>query len=140
MSRGWLGRLLGAGLALAALMSGSQASAADGPRLYYHVFVRSFADSNGDRIGDLPGVAAHLDYLAKLHVTHILLTPMQASPFYHNYFATDFDAVDGRSRSDLFSGVLIIRTHVVQENDLSCQQDKHRHWEIRSKVSQVGLS
>ena len=33
MSRGWLGRLLGAGLALAALMSGSQASAADGPRL-----------------------------------------------------------------------------------------------------------
>ena len=94
MRRGWLGRLLGAGLALAALMSGSQASAADGPRLYYHVFVRSFADSNGDRIGDLPGVAAHLDYLAKLHVTHILLTPMQASPFYHNYFATDFDAVD----------------------------------------------
>ena len=89
-----LGRLLGAGLALAAFLSASEAPAADGPRLYYHVFVRSFADSNGDGIGDLPGLAARLDYLESLHVTHILLTPVQASPFYHNYFATDFDAVD----------------------------------------------
>lgn len=94
MRRGRLGWLLGAGLALAAWMCGRAVAAADGPRLYYHVFVRSFADSDGDRIGDLPGLAARLDYLASLHVTHILLTPVQASPFYHNYFATDFDAVD----------------------------------------------
>ena len=64
------------------------------PRLYYHVFVRSFADSDGDRIGDLRGLASRIDYLKSLHVTHVLLTPIQASPFYHNYFSTDFDAVD----------------------------------------------
>jgi glycosidase len=75
------------------LWAGSAAARPLAP-LYYHVFVRSFADSDGDRIGDLRGLAGHLDYLARLHVTHILLTPVQASPFYHNYFATDFDAVD----------------------------------------------
>lgn len=62
--------------------------------LYYHIFVRSFADSNGDRIGDLRGITANLDYLESLHVSHILLTPIQASPFYHNYFATDFDKIE----------------------------------------------
>ena len=58
---GWLRNLslwLGLGLVCA-----TASQAAEGPRLYYHVFVRSFADSNGDRIGDLPGLAAHLDYL-----------------------------------------------------------------------------
>lgn len=64
------------------------------PRLYYQVFVRSFADANGDRIGDLTGLAAKLDYLQSLHVTHVLLTPIQASPFYHNYFSTGFDTVE----------------------------------------------
>lgn len=75
------------------------ASAAESPSkpsapLYYHIFVRSFADSNGDRIGDLRGITANLAYIESLHVTHILLTPIQASPFYHNYFATDFDKID----------------------------------------------
>ena len=85
------------GLLAAPLPAKARAVSGEGPgwpSLYYHVFVRSFADSNGDRIGDLPGLAARLDYLASLHVTHILVTPVQASPFYHNYFATDFDAVD----------------------------------------------
>ncbi len=101
---GWLRNLslwLGLGLVCA-----TASQAAEGPRLYYHVFVRSFADSNGDRIGDLPGLAAHLDYLSQLHVTHVLLTPVQTSPFYHNYFATDFDGVDpaygGAEGWDLF--------------------------------------
>lgn len=85
--------LMAAALWLAVSSATARAETA-GPRLYYHVFVRSFADSDGDRIGDLQGLRARLDYLAGLHVTHILLTPIQTSPFYHNYFATDFDAVD----------------------------------------------
>lgn len=61
--------------------------------IFYHVFVRSFRDSNGDRIGDLGGLKAGLGYIKQLGATTILLTPIQPSPFYHNYFATDFQHV-----------------------------------------------
>ncbi|HEV2596358.1 MAG TPA: alpha-amylase family glycosyl hydrolase [Sphingomicrobium sp.] len=64
------------------------------PEIFYQIFMRSFRDSNGDRIGDLRGLTAKLGYLKRLKVTAILLTPLQASPFYHNYFATDFKRVD----------------------------------------------
>ena len=46
----------------------------------YQVYVRSFADSNGDGIGDLPGVRAELDYLAWLGVDTIWLSPTFPSP------------------------------------------------------------
>lgn len=62
--------------------------------IFYHVFVRSMRDSNGDRQGDLKGIAQSLSYLQRLGVTSILLTPLYPSPFYHNYFASDFDGID----------------------------------------------
>ncbi|MGH8072784.1 MAG: alpha-amylase family glycosyl hydrolase [Lysobacter sp.] len=65
-----------------------------GEEVFYHVFMRSFADANGDRIGDLAGLTDRLDYLRELGITSILLTPLQPSPFYHSYFATDFKAID----------------------------------------------
>lgn len=64
-----------------------------GSEIFYQVFVRSFRDSNRDRIGDLDGLRNGLDYIRGLGVTSILLTPVQPSPFYHNYFATDFDDI-----------------------------------------------
>ena len=60
----------------------------------YHVFQRSFFDSNGDGHGDLKGMQVKLDYLQELGVTSILLTPLYQSEFYHNYFATDFEKID----------------------------------------------
>ncbi len=60
----------------------------------YHVFQRSFFDSNGDGHGDLKGIHQKLDYLQELGVTSILLTPLYQSEFYHNYFATDFEKID----------------------------------------------
>jgi alpha-amylase len=60
----------------------------------YHVFQRSFFDSNGDGHGDLEGMRQKLDYIQKLGATSILLTPLYASDFYHNYFASDFEAID----------------------------------------------
>ena len=46
----------------------------------YQIYPRSFADSSGDGIGDLPGVAAHLDDLADLGVDALWLSPFQRSP------------------------------------------------------------
>ena len=46
----------------------------------YQVYIRSFADSNGDGIGDLPGIAAHLDYLTELGVDALWLSPVHPSP------------------------------------------------------------
>jgi alpha-glucosidase len=46
----------------------------------YHVYVRSFSDTDGDGFGDLPGVTAKLDHLAWLGVDGIWLSPTTASP------------------------------------------------------------
>lgn len=60
----------------------------------YHVVQRSFYDSNGDLNGDLNGLYDKLDYLQDLGVTSILLLPLYESPYYHNYFASDFEKID----------------------------------------------
>jgi alpha-glucosidase len=48
--------------------------------IIYHIYPRSFADSNGDGIGDLPGITAKLDYLQWLGVDAIWLSPIYPSP------------------------------------------------------------
>ena len=62
--------------------------------IFYHLFLRSFYDSDGDSHGDLNGLCQKLDYLQELGVTAVLLTPLYDSPFYHNYFPTDFYRID----------------------------------------------
>lgn len=58
--------------------------------IYYNLFVRSFADSDGDGIGDLNGVTENLDYLEELGITAIWLLPIFESPSYHGYDTTDY--------------------------------------------------
>lgn len=60
----------------------------------YEIFVRSFADSNGDGIGDFNGVINKLDYLKELGVGGIWLMPIMPSPTYHKYDVADYKAVD----------------------------------------------
>jgi alpha-glucosidase len=48
--------------------------------VFYQIYPRSFADSNGDGIGDLPGITARLDYLRDLGVDAIWLSPHFPSP------------------------------------------------------------
>ena len=52
--------------------------------IYYQIFVRSFADSNGDGIGDLNGITEKLDYLEYLGVTGIWLHQLMLRN-YHGY-------------------------------------------------------
>ncbi|MBL7818957.1 MAG: DUF3459 domain-containing protein [Saprospiraceae bacterium] len=60
----------------------------------YHVFQRSFYDSNGDLQGDLNGLRQKLGYLQDLGITSILLLPLYDADCYHNYFANDFEKID----------------------------------------------
>jgi len=56
----------------------------------YEIFVQSFADSNGDGIGDIKGMTSKLDYLQNLGVEGIWLMPVNPSPSYHKYDVTDY--------------------------------------------------
>lgn len=58
--------------------------------VYYQIFVRSFADSDGDGIGDLNGITQNLDYLEELGITALWLLPIHPSPSYHGYDVTDY--------------------------------------------------
>jgi alpha-glucosidase len=61
----------------------------------YEIYPRSFQDSNGDGIGDLNGIRQRLDYLKKLGVDAIWITPMFPSPQVDfGYDVSDFRAVD----------------------------------------------
>ncbi|MCB5912355.1 glycoside hydrolase family 13 protein [Streptomyces pinistramenti] len=61
----------------------------------YQVYVRSFADSDGDGIGDLRGVRSRLPYLKELGVDAVWLTPFYASPQADGgYDVADYRAVD----------------------------------------------
>jgi oligo-1,6-glucosidase len=61
----------------------------------YQIYPRSFADSNSDGIGDLPGVLAHLDHIAGLGVDVIWLSPVYRSPQTDNgYDISDYQDVD----------------------------------------------
>lgn len=87
--------------ALALLSQPLVATASDGLELYqgkhgvyYQIFVHSFADGDGDGVGDLRGIVQRLDYLVDLGVTGIWLTPIHPSPTYHKYDVTDYYAID----------------------------------------------
>jgi alpha-glucosidase len=61
----------------------------------YQIYPRSFADSNGDGVGDLPGIIDHLDYIASLGVDAIWLSPIYSTPGLDlGYDVADHAAID----------------------------------------------
>jgi glycosidase len=70
--------------------------------VFYEIFVRSFADSDGDGVGDLQGLIDRLDYLNDgdpatsddLGVDALWLMPIFASPSYHGYDVTDYESIN----------------------------------------------
>jgi alpha-amylase len=106
------------------------------PEIMYHIFQRSFFDSDGDRHGDLAGIKQKLDYLQELGVTSILLTPLYQSDFYHNYFATDFEKIDPEYGSmhdyiELVKEVHRRRMKIYQDVEMQYVAGKHP-WFVNS--------
>lgn len=61
----------------------------------YQIYIRSFADENGDGIGDIQGIISRLGYLKKLGVDAIWITPWYPSPQHDNgYDVADFMDID----------------------------------------------
>ena len=101
--------------------------------VFYLIFVRSFADSNGDHVGDFKGIEQKLPYLRALGVTSILLTPIVPSPTYHNYFASRFDDVD-RAYGDLASFRHLVKTlhsrgmKIYLDEEIQYTAENHPWW------------
>lgn len=66
----------------------------DNVRNWYEIFIYSFADSDGDRIGDFKGATEKLDYVRDLGFTGIWLMPIMPSPSYHKYDVSDYYDID----------------------------------------------
>lgn len=80
----------------------------------YQIYPRSFADANGDGIGDLTGITAHLDHVASLGVDAVWLSPFFTSPMRDfGYDVADFRGVDPIFGTLDDFDVLIARAHAL---------------------------
>jgi alpha-glucosidase len=106
----------------------------------YQIYPRSFADSNGDGIGDLPGITAHLEHVASLGVDAIWLSPFFPSPMKDfGYDISNYCDVDPIFGTLADFDRLLARAHqlglrVVIDQVLSHTSDQHP-WFQQSRSS-----
>jgi alpha-glucosidase len=106
----------------------------------YQIYPRSFFDSNGDGIGDLPGITQRLDYVASLGVDAIWLSPFFKSPMADfGYDVADYRDVDPIFGTLADFDALIARAHALGLRVLIDQvwahtSDQHT-WFVESRAS-----
>ncbi len=78
----------------------------------YQVYVRSFADSNGDGTGDINGIRSKLPYLAELGVDGLWVNPWYASPLHDGgYDVADYRAIEPRYGTLVDASAMIAEAH-----------------------------
>ncbi|MNW37751.1 Oligo-1,6-glucosidase [compost metagenome] len=106
----------------------------------YQIYPRSFMDSNGDGIGDLPGITSKLDYLKELGIDVIWISPVYKSPNDDNgYDISDYqDIMDEFGTIEefdkLLSGIHERGMKVIMDLVLNHTSDEHP-WFIESRSS-----
>lgn len=107
--------------------------------VFYQVYPKSFQDTNGDGIGDLPGIIQRLDYLEKLGIDGIWLSPVYASPQKDNgYDISDYRAIDPRFGTMEDMETLIAQAKqrgitIIMDLVLNHSSDQHR-WFLEAKA------
>jgi oligo-1,6-glucosidase len=106
----------------------------------YQVYPRSFADSDGDGVGDIRGLVDRLDYLAWLGVDIIWLSPVFRSPGFDNgYDVSDYRAIDPvfGTLADLDELVAAVHARGMRLIlDLVLNHTSHEHpWFLESRTS-----
>lgn len=78
----------------------------------YEIYIRSFADSDDDGIGDLGGIIAHLDYIAALGVDAIWVSPFLVSPMHDfGYDVANYRDVDSQFGTLAVFDALLVEAH-----------------------------
>lgn len=123
--------------------------------VFYQIYPQTFCDSNGDGIGDLPGIISKLDYVKSLGVDAIWLSPFYASPMRDaGYDVADFYSVHPRYGTNedarrLFDeahrrGLRVLLDFVVGHTSIdhpwfraSCQEtpNRYRNWYVWTQSS-----
>ena len=106
----------------------------------YQIYPRSFADSNGDGIGDLNGITAHLSYLAELGIDVIWLSPIYRSPNDDNGYdisdyrdiMTEFGTMDDFDR--MLNKAHELGIKIVMDLVVNHTSDEHA-WFVESRKS-----
>ena len=108
--------------------------------IIYQIYPRSFADSNGDGLGDLPGITSKLDYLANLGVDALWLSPIYPSPDKDfSYDVSNYVDIDPRFGSLADFDRLLSEAHqrgirIVLDLVLNHTSDQHP-WFLESRSS-----
>lgn len=108
----------------------------------YEIYPRSFQDTNGDGVGDLNGITEHLDYLQKLGIDAIWLTPIYPSPQVDfGYDISDYRAIDPQygTMADfdrLVKEAAQRHIRVIMDMVMNHTSDQHR-WFLESRSSRA---
>ncbi len=106
----------------------------------YQVYPKSFQDSNGDGIGDLKGITSRLDYLKKLGIDAIWLSPVYQSPQVDNgYDISDYEAIDPQygtmaDMDELISEAKKRSIRIIMDLVVNHTSDQHK-WFIEARKS-----
>ena len=105
----------------------------------YQIYPKSFKDSNGDGIGDINGIISKLDYLEKLGIDAIWLSPVYKSPQDDNgYDIADYQAIDTvfGTLEDMDRLISEAKTHhirIIMDLVLNHTSDEHRWFQEAKK-------